>query len=279
MDQLEKAGISALPYTGERMVPEASDISTYWEHIYRYRFAARFARGKRVLDVACGEGYGSAALLKAGASSLVGVDVSAESCDHARRKYGIDARVGDARNLPLPDGSIDLIVSFETIEHVPNPEQFLSECARVLAPGGMIVISTPNRSVYRQSMSGELNPFHCAEMDLREFEAILRPRFHRLSIYTQCPHRAKWFRLGGLAVQSWFWWQLWGFRFLYWRIRNALFGHVFNEPTPEERQLPQDVILRREPFLAGLFNPLSLHPNGWLSGDDPVYFVAVAHGK
>ena len=66
MTRLEKERVPALPYTGERMVPEASESNTYWEHIYRYRFATRFAKNKRVLDVACGEGYGSAALLKPG---------------------------------------------------------------------------------------------------------------------------------------------------------------------------------------------------------------------
>ena len=98
----------------------------------RYRFAKDFVRGKRVLDIACGEGYGAAALAKAGASSVVGVDVSADVCDHALRKYGLDARPGDAQAIPLPDRSIDLVVSFETIEHVDDPNVFVRECARVL---------------------------------------------------------------------------------------------------------------------------------------------------
>ena len=83
---------SSLEFTGERMVPDAVDLDSqcYWEHIYRYRFASQYARGQRVLDVACGEGYGSAALSAAGAVSVVGVDISPDTVQHARKKYGID---------------------------------------------------------------------------------------------------------------------------------------------------------------------------------------------
>ena len=89
------ADARGLPDTGERMVPEKTASATFWEHVERYRFAAKYVGGKDVLDVACGEGYGSAGLLKAGAKSLVGVDVaSGEAAAHARAKYGIDAKTG-----------------------------------------------------------------------------------------------------------------------------------------------------------------------------------------
>src|SRR5687767_6601798 len=93
--------------TGERMLPETTSAVTFWEHIYRYRFAARFVRGRRVLDIACGEGYGAAALLRAGAASVIGVDISEEACEHARQKYGIDARPGSAEQIPLPSQAVD----------------------------------------------------------------------------------------------------------------------------------------------------------------------------
>src|SRR5688572_17038072 len=96
----------AMDFTGERMIPEVADPHMFWEHVYRYRFAASYAPGRRVLDIACGEGYGSAALLKAGAASVIGVDISAEAVAHARRKYGVDARVGDAAAIPLGDSSV-----------------------------------------------------------------------------------------------------------------------------------------------------------------------------
>ena len=144
------------------MVPEKADGRTFWEHIYRYRFAVKYAKSKRVLDIACGEGYGSAALQQAGAASVIGVDISPEACAHAKQKYQIDARVGDATDIPVEAKSIDLIVSFETIEHIQNPRSFIAECTRVLAPGGEIIISTPNRDIYRQHTPN--NSYHCSEM-------------------------------------------------------------------------------------------------------------------
>src|SRR5450755_3763115 len=103
--------MSILEWTGERMVPERCDTGTFSEHAERYRFAARLVAGRDVIDIACGEGYGSAALVKAGASSVIGFDISEETCAHARRKHGIDARVGDAQKIPLPSSSVDIVVS------------------------------------------------------------------------------------------------------------------------------------------------------------------------
>lgn len=279
MAQSENESGPVLVHTGERMVPEASGTGTFWEHIYRYRFATRYARGKRVLDVACGEGYGSAALMKAGAASVIGVDVSPETCEHARQKYGVDARVGDARNLPLPDDSVDLIVSFETIEHIPEPERFLDECARVLAPGGILVISTPNRDVFGQEEAGEGNPFHCSELDQSEFEGMLRTRFRRWTNYTQCHHGARWYSPAGLSLPSWIWWRSLKIDNLYWRFRWRVCGPLRSDddPTEEERHSPLDLIFRQESLLAHLFNHRAVHSSRWYGGLDPVFFIAVAH--
>src|SRR5262249_62399251 len=166
--------VDALEFTGERMVPEKADATNFWEHIYRYRFASNFVRNKRVLDIACGEGYGTAALLEAGARSVVGVDICAAACEHARRKYGVDARPGSVDEIPLPDRSIDVIVSFETIEHVREPETFLNECLRILAPGGTVIRSTPNEEGHREA--GVENKFHLGELTENEVTALLKPR-------------------------------------------------------------------------------------------------------
>ena len=166
-------------------------------------------------------------------------------------------------------------MSFETIEHVPDPELFLNECERVLVPGGLLVISTPNRDVYHQIMSGHLNPFHCSEMSLPEFEAILRPRFRKWSIYTQCPQRPKWYH-----VEAWFSLAVVGISLpLLARPKCEFLGHIFRDPTAEERQQPEEIILCREPFLAELFNPLCSTANGWFSAADPTYWVGVVHAK
>ena len=172
----------------ERMVPDEAHARIFWEHIARYRFAKDFVSGKRVLDIACGEGYGAAALVKAGAASVTGVDISPEICEHARRRYGLDARTGDAQAIPLPDRSIDLVVSFETIEHVDAPATFLGECARVLVPEGTLIVSTPNRPVY--SGKGGQNPFHRLEFDEGEFVDLLCSRFRTVRLYTQFPQWA-----------------------------------------------------------------------------------------
>lgn len=171
-------------------------MNMFWEHVERYRFACARAAGKRVLDIACGEGYGSAALSRAGARSLVGVDIAAQAVEHARQRYGIDARIGDAESIPVADKSIDLLVSFETIEHVPNPAAFLDEALRVLDENGMLVISTPNLNVYRHGL--DHNPFHCSEMPVEEFEKLLRERFGHVELYGQSLPVPRWMEVRGL---------------------------------------------------------------------------------
>src|ERR1017187_3861818 len=96
--------VDPMEYTDERMIPEYSDTQTFWDHIHRYRFASKWVKGKRVLDIASGEGYGTFGLLSAGAKSVIGVDIDEEACAHAARKYGIDARVGSAEDIPLESG-------------------------------------------------------------------------------------------------------------------------------------------------------------------------------
>ncbi len=174
-----------MEFTGERMVPERADPATFWHHVYRYKFAIPYCRGRRVLDVACGEGYGCASIKEAGAASVTGVDISGEACRHARDRYGVNAIEGSALDLPLPDASVDVVVSFETIEHLPDPARFIDECARVLAPGGRLVISSPNRDLYR--LRNGLNPFHCSELSEREFTHVVQRGFEIESIHGQYP--------------------------------------------------------------------------------------------
>ena len=165
-----------LEFTGERFVPGLEGEIAH-EHWHRYAFVRRFAAGRRVADVACGEGYGSA-LLAAVAADVVGVDVDAGTIAHARALYEAQPRLrfveGSATVLPLSDGSVDAVVSFETIEHLSAADQprMIAEFARVLAPGGVIVLSSPNRAEYSEARN-YVNPFHLHELDREGLASLL----------------------------------------------------------------------------------------------------------
>jgi 2-polyprenyl-3-methyl-5-hydroxy-6-metoxy-1,4-benzoquinol methylase len=267
-----RMGDGSTSFYTERMVPEEAHARIFWEHVARYRFAKDFVRGKRVLDIACGEGYGAASFAKAGASSVVGVDVSGEVCEHARQKYALDARVGDAASIPLPDRSVDLVVSFETIEHVPAPAAFLRECARVLVPDGSLIISTPNRPVYSRDRTE--NPFHTVEFDEEEFVGLLESQFKSVRLYTQFPQSAAWWSRRALAAERSPWLRIKGF----WRISSWLCPAIRPHVSPSLRGKADEVILDRDRFPASLFNPYIVRPRSTLSREQPYIFIAVAEG-
>ncbi|MEJ7670694.1 MAG: class I SAM-dependent methyltransferase [Casimicrobiaceae bacterium] len=169
--------IRALTFTGERFTPEERG-PIWYEHWHRYAEAAHLARGKRVLDAASGEGYGSF-LLADGARFVVGIDISSEAVTHARARYARPNLVftqASVTQLPLRDASIDLVISFETVEHLSKQREMLAEFRRVLAPDGVLVISSPNRPVYNEEAAVE-NHFHVKELDRAEFSTLLDPLF------------------------------------------------------------------------------------------------------
>jgi ubiquinone/menaquinone biosynthesis C-methylase UbiE len=264
-----------LDYTGERMVPEKADAYTFWEHIYRYRFAAAFVNNKRVLDIACGEGYGAAALMRAGAASVIGVDVSPEACEHATRRYGIETRVGDAHNIPLANSSVDTIVSFETIEHVSKPEKFLDECVRVLAPGGQIIISTPNRDSYLKN--APKNPYHQNELDEKEFVTLIVTRFSKATFYTQRPSSASWWSLRSLSSERALWQRVRGFGRLRRLLQMGCCREIVDSVALQRaRENPIPSILTRHGSLSYLANPFIVRPKSAYSRETPIYMIAVA---
>ena len=177
-----------IEFTGERFVP-GIDGEIVYEHVHRYAFASALVHGKRVLDAACGEGYGSA-LLARRAASVTGVDIDAATIAHARERYQDIANLsfiaGSVAALPLPDASVDAIVSFETIEHLPAAEQprMLAEFARVLAPQGILVLSAPNRVEYSERRAFA-NPFHLHEHDRAEIDALVANAFAIRRVFHQ----------------------------------------------------------------------------------------------
>jgi SAM-dependent methyltransferase len=273
LSSISENGPLALENHGERMVPEVSGSSTFWEHVYRYAFACRFVRGKQVLDIACGEGYGAAALQKAGAVRVIGVDISEEACRHARDRYGIETRQGSAESIPLSAGSVDMVVSFETIEHVREPGLFLDECRRVLAPGGGLIISTPNRNAYTGA-GGVPNPYHCSEMTEEQFTSVLRSRFRDLRLYTQRPSSAAWWSPRILASDRAL--PIPGFARLRRRAQSVLFPRAIQEPTNQQRNSVVEQILDASRRRTNPLNPYDLHPRRRWNGEEPIYFVALA---
>jgi len=141
-------------------------------HLRRYELASTWARGAHAVDAACGTGYGSAMLRAAGAASVVGIDIDAEAVAYAGRRHaasGVTFRVGDTCDTGLPDDSIGLFTSMETIEHLPEPERFLAEVARVLAPGGRLVMTTPR--------DGDFTDFHVQSFDAERVRGLLAGAF------------------------------------------------------------------------------------------------------
>jgi len=177
-----------LPFNGERFVPGARG-EIWVEHWHRYHFAAQFAKGLRVVDAACGEGYGSALLART-AASVVGADISAEAVEHARQSYGARANLSFVQapcaKLPLPDASADLFVSFETVGRIREQEEFLDEIARVLAPEGLLLLSCPNKREY-SDRRGFANEFHVKALYRDELAALVARRFRHARWYGQRP--------------------------------------------------------------------------------------------
>jgi SAM-dependent methyltransferase len=176
----------ALSFTGERFTPEC--VREIWyEHWHRYAFARSLVRGKRVLDAACGEGYGSN-LLADSAAEVIGVDISEQAIAHARTRYAsrgnLSFAVGDAAALDFPAQRFDIVVSFETLEHLAAQQELVAGFARVLADDGVLLISSPDKQTY-SDVAGFRNEFHVRELYREELLDLLRPHFPEVRLYGQ----------------------------------------------------------------------------------------------
>ncbi len=180
--------MTTMTYTGERLIKPRRGFNfedVYYEHLYRYELAGRFCRGARVLDVACGTGYGSHYLAQR-ARWVAGADLSQEALHFCREQYG-SARTHfvhmDAACLGFRDASFDRVVSFETLEHITEQRAFLGEIRRVLVPGGLAIISTPDREHY--NCTEQSNPYHEKELTLEEFRRLFGAVFEEIGWWGQ----------------------------------------------------------------------------------------------
>jgi ubiquinone/menaquinone biosynthesis C-methylase UbiE len=161
----------------ERLTTDSFNFSSV-EHLHRYAVAAELCAGKDVLDVASGEGYGTN-VVASRARSVTGVDVSSEAIAQAQRKYRLsNARFvqGRADDLPLDDASVDIVVSFETLEHHDRHEEMLFEIKRVLRPNGLLIMSTPDKRYY-SDIPGYRNEYHVKELYTDEFRSLVQRHF------------------------------------------------------------------------------------------------------
>lgn len=172
-----------LEFTGERIVPGKTAEALFREHEERYVFAGQYVVGKDVLDVACGTGIGTSYLRQAGARKVSGLDLDPGAIAFAKVNYPeCEFAQSDATALSLPDGSVDVVVSFETIEHIKDQKKFLQECRRVLRTEGSLICSTPNLGISRW---GPENPHHFREFDPSEFKELLESVFPSVQLFGQ----------------------------------------------------------------------------------------------
>ena len=175
----------SLDFTGERFTPEC--VREIWyEHYHRYAFAKNLVKDKKVLDAACGEGYGSALLSKY-SKAVTGIDIDKGTIEHAKERYkkkGLSFVVGSCVKLPFEDDSFDMVISFETLEHLEQQEEMLSEFNRVLKNDGTLIISTPDKRHYSDE-TGFSNEYHVKELYKEEFKGLLDCHWEQQTWYAQ----------------------------------------------------------------------------------------------
>lgn len=271
---MTKPSTSPMKADGERMVPESCAPSTFWEHVHRYQMAIRYVRGMDVLDIACGEGYGTASIKASGAKSVLGVDIDPDAVAHAAQRYGVTTRQGSATSIPCPDQSFDLVVSFETIEHVDSPERFLDEVCRVLRPNGTFIVSTPDKEVYRDVDPN--NTFHISEMTPSEFKKLLSGRFRSIKFGYQTPRRSSLLSLSVLAAEESPLKKIRGSRRGVRLLRSWFSPHIIkDELLSAARMDPVQTILSNVVPGHGWLNPYVVRGPLTAYGTDSTYIVAV----
>src|ERR1700722_279943 len=165
---------AVLPLTGERTIP-GLDVENYWfrRHEVDYQRLTQHCADREVLEAGCGEGYG-ADLIAGVARRVTALDYDEATVAHVRARYPrVQVRHANLTDLPLADGSVDVAVNFQVIEHLWDLARFVSECARVLRPSGLLMVSTPNRITFSPGRDTPINPFHTRELNAAELTELL----------------------------------------------------------------------------------------------------------
>lgn len=168
---------------------EYTEISPWWgEHLHRYQEALKLVNANDiVLDIACGNGFGSSLLANATSGKVIGGDISEEAIAFSKQKFqksNLEFAILDGTRLPFADNYFDKIVSFETIEHTVHYQKMINEFNRILKKDGLLILSTPN--IIINSPSGKVtNPYHTQEFTFTELELIIKTEFEEFKIYGQ----------------------------------------------------------------------------------------------
>jgi SAM-dependent methyltransferase len=204
---IDPAAESAMPLTGERTVPGLAE-ENYWfrRHEVVYQRLSERCRDREVLEAGSGEGYG-ADLIATIASRVIGLDYDESAVAHVRARYPrVEMLHGNLAELPLPDASVDVVVNFQVIEHLWDQGQFVAECLRVLRPGGVLLMSTPNRITFTPGSDTPLNPFHTRELNAAELTELLTEQGFvleaMLGVYHGAGLRELDARYGGSIIQA-----------------------------------------------------------------------------
>ncbi|GAB3564433.1 class I SAM-dependent methyltransferase [Amycolatopsis endophytica] len=197
----------ALHLTGERTVPGIAE-ENYWfrRHEAAYHALLPWCADAVVLEAGCGEGYG-AGLIASTARAVLALDYDQPTTEHVARRYReVWTARGNLVQLPVRDGAIDVVANFQVIEHLWDQGAFLSECLRVLRPGGRLLVTTPNRLTFTPDSDTPLNPFHTRELAAAELDSLLREAGFAVEVLHGLHHgpgvRALDERYGGSVIDA-----------------------------------------------------------------------------
>jgi SAM-dependent methyltransferase len=243
----QPAGVPPLSLTGERTLPDVPE-ENYWfqRHLVVYEWIAARAHGRRVVDLACGEGYGSAVLGRT-AASVVGVDANPEAFAHAGAKYTSDTVTFERAMVEMWSGDVDCVVFLQTIEHVPDPDAVLEHVRELIGPAGVAYVSTPN--VLTLAPKGEErsgNPWHVREYRPYEYRELCERHFGSVELLGL--HHARRLRVHQLAIERLGWDAI--------HARLGITGRFYDRFTPaisvRDFALRRDRLDRALDFLAVL---------------------------